>query len=140
MNTTWLENELTTKTYYELRHKVQALVFPLEQVEKALAASAYKVTMLVDGNVVGMGRLVGDGVIYWYLQDIVVAPEYQGMNLGRQLINHLIAQAKKRSIPNSEIIIGLLSIKGKEEFYEKLGFIKRPNDEYGAGMIMKVSV
>lgn len=25
-----------------------------------------------------MVRLVGDGVLYWYLQEIIVLPEYQG--------------------------------------------------------------
>jgi len=30
--------------------------------------------------------------------------------------------------------IGLLASKNIEPFYEKLGFIKRPNEEFGAGM------
>ncbi|MCR5501527.1 MAG: GNAT family N-acetyltransferase [Lachnospiraceae bacterium] len=36
---------------------------------------------MIKDEVVGMGRLVGDGVMYWYLQEIVVLPEYQGRGI-----------------------------------------------------------
>lgn len=32
-------------------------------------------------------------------------------------------------------LVGLMSAKGKEEFYKRFGFIERPNESYGAGMI-----
>lgn len=31
--------------------------------------------------------------------------------------------------------VGLMSAKGKEDFYKKFGFMERPNESYGAGMI-----
>ena len=31
-------------------------------------------------------------------------------------------------------VVGLMSAKGKEELYEKFGFWKRPNENFGAGM------
>jgi hypothetical protein len=31
-------------------------------------------------------------------------------------------------------IVGLMSAKGKETFYEKYDFIKRPNNKFGCGM------
>jgi hypothetical protein len=33
-------------------------------------------------------------------------------------------------------MVVLVAAKGKEEFYEKFGFINRPNDIYGAGMTL----
>ena len=32
-------------------------------------------------------------------------------------------------------MIGLMVAKGKEDFYKKFGFIDRPNDVYGPGML-----
>ena len=41
----------------------------------------------------------------------------------------------KKINPNLRTYLG--AAKGKEEFYEKFGFVRRPNDELGAGMILK---
>ncbi|GIM30564.1 hypothetical protein CPJCM30710_32300 [Clostridium polyendosporum] len=35
----------------------------------------------------------------------------------------------------SGAVAGLMSPKGKEAFYEKFGFWKRPNENFGHGMI-----
>lgn len=32
-------------------------------------------------------------------------------------------------------VVGLMSAKGKEEFYERFGFWKRPNENFGHSMI-----
>lgn len=32
-------------------------------------------------------------------------------------------------------MVNLMAAKGKEPFYKKFGFIERPNDKHGAGMI-----
>jgi hypothetical protein len=32
-------------------------------------------------------------------------------------------------------VVGLMAAKGKESFYEKYGFCKRPDENFGAGMI-----
>lgn len=42
-----------------------------------------------DDNVVAMGRIVGDGAIYFYIQDIVVAPSYQKHGIGTLILSNL---------------------------------------------------
>ena len=32
-------------------------------------------------------------------------------------------------------VVGLMSAKGKEDFYERFGFWKRPTDSFGHGMM-----
>lgn len=49
---------------------------PLEQVEKALNNGLFNVSAVCDGKVVGMGHLVGDGAMYWYLQEIIALSEH----------------------------------------------------------------
>jgi GNAT superfamily N-acetyltransferase len=69
-----------------------------------------------------MGRLVGDGAMYWYLQDIIVQPEYQGQGIGRMIVNRLLEYIKENAMPGTKIEIGLTAVKGKEPFYEIFGF------------------
>jgi len=41
----------------------------------------------------------------------------------------------KSSAPKGSILqIGLMASKGKEAFYERFGFVSRPNEKQGAGM------
>ncbi|WP_253287331.1 hypothetical protein [Clostridium bornimense] len=43
------------------------------------------------------------------------------------------------SLSDTKTTIGLMAAKGKEEFYKKFGFIERPNDHQGPGMIQIIS-
>ena len=89
-----------------------------------------------DGDkVVGMGRLVGDGYIYWYVQDVVIDPEYQGKGIGKAIMQYLTDYIENNSIPNTEVTIALMAAKGKEDFYTKLGFFTRPTERFGPGMM-----
>ena len=38
-----------------------------------------------EGNAVGMGRLVGDGVRFVYFQDVIVKPAYQRQGIGTKI-------------------------------------------------------
>ena len=85
------------------------------------------VSALLDGQLVGMGRMVGDGAMYWYLQEIIILPEYQKMGIGTKIVNYLIDYAVEHSATGTFTTIGGVSAKGKEGFYSKLGFDIIPN-------------
>ena len=63
-----------------------------------------------------MGRLVGDGAMYWYLQEIVVLPEYQRQGIGAQLIEF----AKEKY--DSRFLWTLEKNKEAIHFYKAHGF------------------
>lgn len=44
----------------------------LEAAKNALSRSVIDLSCFDGGDLVGMGRVVGDGVLYFYLQDIIV--------------------------------------------------------------------
>lgn len=48
----------------------------------------------MDENVCGEIRLVGDGAMYWYLQKIIILPQFQRKGIGTMVVNHLIDYAK----------------------------------------------
>lgn len=116
------DNQLTAEDFVRLKVATGFMDRPLQQVEKALENGLFNVSAVCDGKVVGMGRLVGDGAMYWYLQEIIVLPEFQRKGIGRSIVNRLLEYIKDTAIPGTKIEVGLTAVKGKESFYEKFGF------------------
>jgi GNAT superfamily N-acetyltransferase len=53
----------------------------------ALSHSLRVATAWADDSLIGLARVVGDGVSVVYLQDILVRPDHQGRGVGKRLIN-----------------------------------------------------
>lgn len=129
------ENQLDVDTYLELRKSVNWKKITKLQAEKALSASLFTVCAYEDGKPVGMGRIVGDGVIIDYVQDLVVRPDFQLGGVGGKILERLISFVKDTKIDGTEIMLCLMCAKGREEFYKKYDFIARPTEALGPGMI-----
>lgn len=78
--------------------------------------------------------------LYWYLQEIVVLPEYQGKGIGARIVKKLIRYVKENGIPGIKMTIRLMAAKGKELFYEKLGVMSVPDDGDSSGMRMCIQL
>lgn len=128
------ENVLSAEEFVDLRVLVGFSKVPLSQAKQALEKGLFNVTAICDGKTVGMGRLVGDGIMYWYIQDVCILPEYQGHRIGSTIVERLLRFVEESGVPGTETRVSLMAAKGKEEFYEKLGFSQRPNENRGAGM------
>lgn len=129
------ENCLDLNTYLNLRASVGWKVLNEEQAIRALHNSIYTVVAYIDDKVVGMGRMVGDGAVICYIQDLVVHPSYQRLGVGEGIMNKLVAYAESLRLPDTELMLCLMCAKGRESFYTKYGFIPRPTDNLGPGMI-----
>lgn len=105
-------------------------------VEEALRNTLYSLCVYDENRLIGYGRIIGDKTIFLYIQDIMVIPEYQGKQIGTGIMNKLLEQVDRYKKVNPNIRTYLGASKGKEGFYEKFGFISRPNDKLGAGMIL----
>ena len=127
------ENVLFYEDYCELRKSVGWLLFSKEQTQKALANSLYTVIAVKDSQTVGMGRLIGDGM-YYMVVDIVVRPNYQRQGIGNKIINMIIEYVDRETPIGGRSSIHLIAEKGKETFYEKIGFRIIPHEFCGSGM------
>lgn len=116
------DNILTAEDFVRLKVATGFMDRPLEQADKAIKNGLFNVSAVRDGKVIGMGRLVGDGAMYWYLQEIIVLPEYQGQGIGRAIVERLLEHIKCEALPGTGVQVGLTAVKGKESFYEKFGF------------------
>ena len=128
------ENVLTAKDLLALRHSAGWGSSPERQIEAGLKNSLYVMSVVSNNKVIGIGRIVGDGATICYIQDVIVLPEYQGKGIGTTIMEHLLMYIRKNGFENTNIVIGLFSAKGKEDFYQKFGFYIRPNENRGAGM------
>ncbi len=84
-----------------------------------------------------MGRIVGDGVNYFYIQDVVVHPEYQGQGIGKDIMNSLVSYLEKNA--PDKAFVGLFASAGKGEFYEKYDFYNHSPNMTGMFKVIKNS-
>ena len=134
-----VENDITIEEYKYLRSKVGWNMLSDKQSESALSNSIYNVKALDDdGNINGMGRIVGDGAVICYIQDLIVVPEAQGKRVGSMIIDRLIEYVKSIKEDGTTMMLCLMCAKGREPFYEKHDFIARPTSDLGPGMIQYI--
>lgn len=98
--------------------------FAWEAMPASLSASVAGVVVMYDGQPVGMGRVIGDGAFYFYVQDVAVAPEHQGNGIGTVIVESLIEQVERIGPPKS--FIGLFAAGRATALYEQHGFAAHP--------------
>ena len=105
--------------------------------QRALDNTYYSVSVYEDGKIIGYGRMIGDTIIFMYIQDIMVRPEYQNKKIGTMIMSKLLEKVKELRKTNPDILVYLGASKNKEPFYERFGFVDRKAVDLGAGMILK---
>jgi GNAT superfamily N-acetyltransferase len=130
-----VHNHMGVDTYLDLRESVGFKPLSRRQAKIALDASLFVVCAFIGDKIVGMGRIVGDGAVICYIQDLMIHPDYQGQGVGSAIIEELIAFVKDLAEDGEEIMLDLMCAKGREPFYHHHGFISRPTDGLGPGMI-----
>ena len=84
----------------------------------AVRQSLRVATAWVEGELVGLARVVGDGAIIVYLQDVLVRPDQARSGLGTQLVNAVFE-------PYGDVRQHVLMTDdepAQRAFYESLGF------------------
>lgn len=104
--------------------------------KKALDNTFYSVTVYDDNKAIGFGRIIGDTIVFLYIQDIMVLPEYQNKKIGTLIMNKLLEKVKEVKNDNEDLRVYLGASKNRESFYEKFGFISRRDADLGDGMIL----
>lgn len=130
-------HKLDVDTYRYLRSYLLKTNMTDEQIQYSLSNSRYEVLIYDNDKPIAMGRLLGDGIYYYMITEVVVIPDYQGKKIGTRVINELLAFVKEHS--TKETYVYLMSAKNKEKFYNKFGFVSRPNEQFGPGMILRMN-
>ena len=103
---------------------------PEEAIRIGLANSWHAVCAEIDGNVIGVGRIVGDGALHFYVTNIMVVPAHQRSGVGSAIVESLVSQV--RTVPYANVLVEALPLPGLESFYARFGF--RASRQYAPGM------
>ena len=76
-----------------LLHAASRSVYSKEQLERVISASTAYVSARDDGKLIGFGRMLSDGAVIAYINNMAVDPAYQGRGIGRALLEQLMALA-----------------------------------------------
>jgi GNAT superfamily N-acetyltransferase len=128
------ENSLNVDDFIRLKEEAFGAKCPRDVSITSLEGSRYVLHVELDGEVIGMCRIIGDGGFVNFIADMIVVPEFQGKGIGRMIMERTIKFVED-NIPNGgRTTITLNATKGKEGFYEKFGFNVCPDERFGAGM------
>ncbi len=124
-----IERIPTLEEYQKLRKAVGWWDVYTKATEIGLHNSLFSVCVIFEDEVVGFGRVVGDGGIYFYIQDVIVLPDFQGNGIGKCIMDAIMYYLK--AYAQSGAFVGLMAAKGTSKFYERYGFTERSNDSPG---------
>ncbi|WP_027722673.1 GNAT family N-acetyltransferase [Maridesulfovibrio zosterae] len=105
--------QVVTKTLKD----VGMAYFDNDTHQKAFENSYVTVFIYTDNQLIGFGRALSDGAYQAAIYDVAVIPEYQGMGLGKTLMDALMEK-----LSGCNVI--LYAAPGKENFYAKQKFRK----------------
>lgn len=129
-----IERSPTTEEYRKLREAVEWWNMDIDATEAGLSNSLFSVCMESENRIIGCGRVIGDGGIYYYIQDILVLPEFQRQGIGECIMNALMGYINEHA--HTKAFVGLIAAKDKSGFYKQFGFKERPLN--GPGMYLVI--
>jgi len=95
-----------------------------DAVRASLATSLYHVVALYDEVVIGMARVVGDGALFFYIQDVIIVPVHQGRGVGALLMGRVMDYLPGHA--PEKAFVGLFAAEGTRPFYARYGFAVDP--------------
>ena len=101
--------------------------------ERGLASTTYGVSLLRNGEVVGMGRIVGDGGCFHFVVDIAVVPALQGQGLGKRIMDARDAWLRANAEPSAHV--SLFADGDAKHLYARYGFAQ---SDKSVGMFYRV--
>jgi ribosomal protein S18 acetylase RimI-like enzyme len=119
----------STLEYNRLREAVGWGRMPVDVVSFSLKNSLASVCVSQGSQVLGCGRIIGDGGLAFYIQDVMVHPEHQRKGIGNSIMLALVGYLKE-NVPH-HAHIGLMDSPGADRFLAKYRYISRPLEGQG---------
>jgi ribosomal protein S18 acetylase RimI-like enzyme len=118
MNISWQyeQTEIDWDELSELYRIAPLGIKSVSDLELVFTNSRFKCFIFDGVKLIGVGRALADGRDCSYICDIAIHPEYQGLGIGKKIVQYLV----EKSNGHKKII--LYANPGKEGFYSRLGF------------------
>ena len=107
-------------TYQHLRVAAGLSAKTTAAAARGLPNSLFAVQVLHGDEVVGMGRIIGDGGCFFQVVDIAVLPAHQGKGLGKRIMCEIM-QFIETEVPESAYV-SLIADGQAQDLYAQFGF------------------
>lgn len=121
--------------YRRLRNAAGLSAKSAEAAAKGLGNTLYGVSLIQDGELIGMGRIIGDGGCFFVVVDIAVHPDYQRRGLGKQIMQALDAWLRANAPVSAHV--SLLADGDARHLYAQYGFIETAPHSIGMAYSVK---
>jgi len=108
--------------YLELRRAQGLPDISTKTAMTGLLNSLFSVCAFAGDAIVANARIIGDGGIYFYIQDFFVHPEHQGVGLEKLIMDSVMDYLREHASPDA--FIGLMATEVNSGFCERFGFRK----------------
>jgi GNAT superfamily N-acetyltransferase len=117
-----LERFPDTDDYRRLRVASGLSPRSAEAAARGLPNTIFGVSLMHDGRVIGMGRIIGDGGCFFNVVDIAVEPEHQKRGLGKRIMQALDAWLRANAPVSSNV--SLFADGEARRLYAQYGFVE----------------
>ena len=136
-NPVMVEEAPSAAEFIELRRIMGSPEVDEETATKTVNNALFTVCLRDENRLLGLARAVGDGVLYFYIADVIVRPELRGSGYGMLLMKAVMQYLRRAAHPGAMIVV--VPLQGREMFYERFGFKRCPDGPFGAGMYLPPS-
>lgn len=143
-----LPNRGTLPTDFEIVHRLPTPVefetiketigwnwLNTDDVVAVLAETKFSVVAMGDGIAIGHARIIGDGLLFFYLEDVMVMPQYQNCGVGSAMVRALLEAIREQAAKSA--FVTLFCTKQNQDYYRRFGFVG-PEDG-PVGMTLQIS-
>ena len=122
----------TVDEYRRLRAVAGLTQRSAEGATLGLANTFIGVVIEKGGHAIGMGRIIGDGALFFQVVDIAVEPGHQGRGVGKAIMGALMNELRKRAA--TDAYVSLIADGKANRLYAQFGF--EPVAPKSTGMAM----
>lgn len=94
-----------------------------DELLRIMAGSHCFLVAVSNGEIIGMGRAISDGVSDGYIQDVTVRPDYERRGIGSQIV----ARIAERLVTDGLTWVSLIAERNSHPFYRRIGFSPMPD-------------
>jgi ribosomal protein S18 acetylase RimI-like enzyme len=106
-----------------------------EAAAAGLPNTLFGVLVLKDNKPIGMGRVIGDGGLFYQVVDVAVEPEHQRRGLGKAIVGKIVQHLQQSAPAGAHV--SLLADGPAQYLYAQFGF--KPTAPDSIGMAFKIS-
>lgn len=120
----FIEGKPDVQQYLNLRSLVGWHILSIPRANNSLDNSLFIIHVVKNNELIAFGRVVGDGYMYFYIQDIIVHPDYQRKGIGTKIMENIMIFLEISAPKKCGAFIGLMIANGLLGFYSRFGFVE----------------